>query len=380
MPSRTGAIPGAAEGGPAGVMTMPAGCHWGRRVDFQNFDLNLLRVFDEVMAERNISRAARNLAMTQPAASNALRRLREALGDELLIRAGRGVEPTPFALAIWPDVRTALNALRGVISPKSFDPQRTRETFVIAMADATAALLVPPLLDRLQRDAPNATLRLRPLTTRDPLPLLENDELHLAVGHFPGAVADVILREMQEDRPDTFGHQEIYEGLYVCVMREGHPLSAGPISLDDYCNARHLLVSYSGRPFGFVDEALATRQRTRRIVLTLNQFFTAAHVVAQSDLLTVLPLDFVPATGIADRLAWQPLPVTLPAMRIDMVWHRRQEQLPSHRWLRKMIDEVTLRRVWGTRNVPLTRFGGEPMPALIASALRNPWGASAQDD
>ena len=120
-------------------MTMPAGCHWGRRVDFQNFDLNLLRVFDEVMAERNISRAARNLAMTQPAASNALRRLREALGDELLIRAGRGVEPTPFALAIWPDVRTALNALRGVISPKSFDPQRTRETFVIAMADATAA-------------------------------------------------------------------------------------------------------------------------------------------------------------------------------------------------------------------------------------------------
>ena len=75
MPPRTGAIPGAAEGGPAGVMTMPAECHWGRRVDFQNFDLNLLRVFDEVMAERNISRAARNLAMTQPAASNALRRL-----------------------------------------------------------------------------------------------------------------------------------------------------------------------------------------------------------------------------------------------------------------------------------------------------------------
>jgi len=102
--------------------------------------------------------------------------------------------------------------------------------------------------------------------------------------------------------------------------------------------------------------------------------------VAQSVLLTVLPLDFVPAAGIADRLAWQPLPVALPAMRIDMVWHRRQEQLPSHRWLRKMIDDVTLRRVWGTRNVPLTRFGGEPMPALIASALRNPWGASAQDD
>ena len=152
------------------------------------------------------------------------------------------------------------------------------------------------------------------------------------------------------------------------------------MSLDDYCAARHLLVSYSGRPFGFVDEALATRQRTRRIVLTLNQFFTAANVVAQSDLLTILPLDFIPATGLAERLVWQPVPVALPAMRVDMVWHRRQEQLPSHRWLRKLIDDVTLRRVWGTRNVPLTRFGGEPMPALIASTLRNPRGGIAQDD
>lgn len=337
-------------------------------VDFQHFDLNLLRVFDEVMAERNISRAARNLAMTQPAASNALRRLRTVLGDELVIRAGRGVEPTPFALSIWPEVRASLNALRGVISPKSFDPQRTRETFVIAMADATAALLVTPLLERLQREAPNATLRLRPLTTRDPLPLLENDELHLAVGHFPGAVADIILREMQEDRPDTFGYQEIYEGQYVCVMREGHPLGDGPISLDDYCAARHLLVSYSGRPFGFIDEALASRQRTRRIVLTLNQFYTAAQVAAQSDLLTVLPLDFIPATGIADRLIWQPLPMAVPVMRVDMVWHRRQELQPSHRWLRKLLDEVAMRRVWRARlNVPLSRFNGQPISAMPPS-------------
>ncbi|MDO4232692.1 MAG: LysR family transcriptional regulator [Lautropia sp.] len=348
-------------------MMQRSGCMGGARVDFQNFDLNLLRVFDEVMAERNISRAARNLAMTQPAASNALRRLREALGDELLVRSGRGVEPTTFALAIWPDVRVALNALRNVVSPKSFDPQRSRETYVIAMADATAALLVPPLLDRMQREAPNATLRLRPLTTRDPLPLLENDELHLAIGHFPGAVADVILREMQEDRPDTFGHQEIYEGQYVCVMREGHPLGEGPLTLDDYCNARHLLVSYSGRPFGFVDEALAARQRTRRIVLTLNQFFTAAQVALQSDLLTVLPLDFIPATGIAERLSWQPLPVAMPSMRIDMVWHRRQEQLPSHRWLRKLVDDVTLRRVWRARNVPATRFNGQAINPVFTT-------------
>ena len=112
-------------------------------MNFLTLDLNLLRVFDEVMAERNLTRAARNLAITQPAASNALRRLRDALGDELVTRAGYGVVPTPFALSIWPAVREALANLRAAIAPIDFDPSTTRDTFVLAMADATAAILIP---------------------------------------------------------------------------------------------------------------------------------------------------------------------------------------------------------------------------------------------
>ena len=114
----------------------------------------------------------------------------------------------------------------------------------------------------------------------------------MAVGYFPAVVAAITLGEMQEDTPDTFGHAPVYSGRYVCVMRQGHPLAGAPISLDAYCAARHLLVSFSGRPFGFVDEALAGIKRSRRIVLTVNQFFTAAaggHAVASAQTVVARP-------------------------------------------------------------------------------------------
>ena len=325
-------------------------------MNFLTLDLNLLRVFDEVMAERNLTRAARNLAITQPAASNALRRLRDALGDELVTRAGYGVVPTPFALSIWPAVRESLANLRAAIAPIDFDASTTRETFVLAMADATAAILIPRLLRILESEAPRASMRVRPLTTRDPRVLLEGDEVQMAVGYFPAVVAAITLGEMQEDVPDTFGHAPVYSGQYVCAMRRDHPFAGTAISLDAYCNARHLLVSFSGRPFGFVDEALAAIKRSRRIVLTVNQFFTAAQVVANSDLLTILPRDFIPSTGIAERLAWQPLPVQVPLLQVDMLWHRRQQTSPAHTWLKSALQRLAGDTLKST--VPLTRFGG----------------------
>jgi DNA-binding transcriptional LysR family regulator len=332
-------------------------------VNFLTLDLNLLRVFDEVMAERNLTRAARNLAITQPAASNALRRLREALGDELVTRAGYGVVPTPFALSIWPSVREALANLRAAIAPVDFDASTTRDTFVLAMADATAAILIPRLLRILEQEAPRASIRLRPLTTRDPRVLLEGEEVQMAIGYFPAVVAAITLGEMQEDTPDTFGHAPIYSGQYVCVMRRDHPLAGAPISLDAYCGARHLLVSFSGRPFGFVDEALAVIKRSRRIVLTVNQFFTAAQVVANSDLLTILPRDFIPSTGIAEQLAWQPLPVQVPLLQVDMLWHRRKQAAPAHTWLRAAV--LRLAEPSFKPNVPQARYGGGATPTGV---------------
>ena len=303
-------------------------------MNFRTLDLNLLRVFDAVMAERNLTRAAEQLAMTQPAVSNALKRLREAVGEELLTRAAFGVKPTPYAEALWPHVQSALGQLREALDPREYDPRQQPHTFRLAMADATAVLLMPPLIAALEGQRSLANLRVLPLTTRDPRPLLDHGEADVAVGYFPEAMATLVAQGA--DAP--LAHARLYDSEYVCVMRRGHPLAQCPeLSLDDFCAAHHLLVSFSGRAQGFVDQALTALQRSRRVVLTVNQFFTAGRVVTQSDLLTVLPRRFVAATGYAEQLVLRPLPLALSPIHVALLWHRRHERDPAHRWLRDQV-------------------------------------------
>lgn len=307
-----------------------------RAPNFRTLDLNLLRVFDEVMAERSLTRAARNLSLTQPAVSNALRRLRETLGDELVQRSGQGMAPTPRALAIWPSVREALAQLQASLSPSEFVAATANTAFVLAMADATAAELMPGLVDTLEREAPGVSIRVIPLTTRDPRRLLDEESCDLAVGYFPSVLAD-LTAQAQSAGPGAFEHQRLYDGQYVCVMRTGHPLASGPLTLNRFCAARHMLVSFSGRPYGFIDEALASLGRERRVVLTVNQFFTAGRVVANSNLLTVLPQHFARVTGIADQLVLRPLPFDVSPVHVDALWHRRSQQRSAHAWLRQAV-------------------------------------------
>ena len=308
-------------------------------INFRTLDLNLLRVFDEVMAERSLTRAAHKLSLTQPAVSNALRRLRETLGDELLQRSGQGVAATPRALALWPSVRDALRQLQSSLAPSVFDPAQAKTTFILAMADATAAALMPGLIAVMDRDAPGVSVRVLPLTTRDPRRLLDGEQADLAVGYFPAVMADLTARAEHDD-PVAFAHQRLYSGHYVCAMRRDHPLASGPLTLERFCAARHLLVSFSGRPHGFVDEALAALDRSRRIVITVNQFFTAGQVVASSNLLTVLPRHFVGVTGIADQLVLRELPFEVPSMHIDTLWHSRVQHESAHQWLRQAMSDV----------------------------------------
>ena len=301
-------------------------------LNFRSLDLNLLRVFDEVMAERSLTKAAHKLSITQPAVSNAMRRLREVVGDELLVRSGQGVEPTPRALALWPSVRDALALLQESLAPGNFEPATATSTFVLAMADATAATLVPPLVQIIEREAPGISVRVLPLTTRDPRRLLDEESADMAVGYFPAALADLTARA-QSGGAVAYDSRRLYDGEYMCVMRQGHPLATGELSLDTYCAARHMLVSFSGRPFGFIDEALASLGRTRRVVITVNLFFPAGRGVVGSDLGTVLPRHFIPVTGIADKLVQRPLPLNVPAVHVDALWRRRGPQEKALEWL-----------------------------------------------
>jgi DNA-binding transcriptional LysR family regulator len=205
------------------------------------------------------------------------------------------------------------------------------------MADATAATLVPGLVHTLETEAPGVSLRLVPLTTRDPRRLLDDAAADLAVGYFPAVLADLGARE-QAGEAVAFGHQAaLRRRIRVRDATQGHPLARGALTLDRYCAARHLLVSFSGRPWGFIDEALAALDRQRRVVLTVNQFFTAGRVVAGSNLLTVLPRHFVGQTGMAGELVLRELPFEAPPVHVEALWHRRTQHSSAHQWLRQAL-------------------------------------------
>ncbi len=305
-------------------------------MNFRTLDLNLLRVFDTVMAEGSITRAAERLAMTQPAVSNALKRLRDSVGEDLLTRAPRGVAPTAFGEALWPQVRLALGQLRAALEPGDFDPRVDARVFRLTMADAMAAFLLPALMARLMALGARCQIEVRPLLDRDPRESLAHADIDLALGHFPEVVAALVA----QGRVSPLRHRRFGEGRYVCAMRREHPLAEAPLTLDAFCAADHVLVSFGGRPHGFVDQALAGQQRSRRIVLTVNQFFTAARVVAQADLLTVLPERFLPLTGLEDRLVVRELPVEPGAVHADALWHVRHDRSAALQWLLAQLAEV----------------------------------------
>ena len=308
-------------------------------MNFRTLDLNLLRVFDAVMAEGSLTRSAQVLAMTQPAVSHAMKRLHEAVGEVLFVRSAYGMRPTPRAQTLWPQVRAALGGLQQALAPAAYDPRVEPANFRLTMVDATAGLLMPPLIQAIESGLALANLRVLPLTTRDPRQLLERGEADLAVGHFPDAVAAIYA----EGESSPLRHQRLYDTRYVCAMRAGHPLAeSGSLALDDYCAAHHLLVSFSGRAHGFVDQALAGLGRSRRIVLTVNQFFTAGQVVSGSDLLTVLPASFLAATGYQQALVVRELPFELGRVQGAMIWHMRKDGDPAQRWLREQILQIRL--------------------------------------
>ncbi|MFZ2990518.1 LysR family transcriptional regulator [Ideonella sp.] len=304
-------------------------------MNFRTLDLNLLRVFDTVMAEGSLTRAAAVLAMTQPAVSHALKRLHEAVGEALFIRSAHGMKPTPRAQALWPQVRMALGGLQQALAPSTFNPRAEAVNFRLAMVDATAVLLMPPLVQAIEAQQALVNLRVLPLTTRDPRQLLERGDADLAVGHFPDAVAAL----MAQGDASTLRLHRLYDTRYVCVMRPGHPLAEAPLTLNAYCEAHHLLVSFSGRAHGFVDQALAGLGRRRRIVLTVNQFYTAGQVVTGSDLLAVLPQSFLSATGNQQALVVRELPFELGGVQVEMLWHMRRDAEPAQRWLRALLAQ-----------------------------------------
>jgi DNA-binding transcriptional LysR family regulator len=312
-----------------------------------NLDLNLLRVLYALLAERNVTRAARRLHLSQPATSNALARLRHAFRDPLLVRGVSGLVLTPRAHELTELVRRAMQHIDAALNPPvAFDPATADETFTIAAADSLQVAILGGWMPRLAKEAPGVVLRFRPLgLTATALPgdiaphaELANGELDLAVGAFVAA-------------PRHLHTQALFEGGFVCVLRKDHPLAKGRLTLRRFLQLSHILVDSQNelRP-GLVDIALANHRLTRRVALVVPQFTVVPYVVAQSDLIVTLPKPLADRFARTFDLRVLDPPLELPKYTICQVWHERTHHSPKHRWLRGALAS-TLERP-GSTNRP----------------------------
>lgn len=294
--------------------------------DIKTLDLNLLKAFDALMDERSVTRAAARLALTQPAVSGLLTRLRDSFGDPLFVRAQRGVVPTRRAESLAAPIKRVLAEIEALLQPEVFDPGRAQMTLTLAATDYALRAIVLPLMEALRQRAPGIRVRVQPIDDGLIQSQLERGEVDLALMTSDSAPPDLHARRL-------FGES------YVCAMRAGHPAAqAASLSLEGFCSLDHALVSLAGDPFrGATDAALARQGRTRRVVLSVASFLLLPELLGHSDLVAVVPKRLVAG---AAGLAVFDVPVAVPGFTKVAVWHERSHRAPGHRWLRDRLVEA----------------------------------------
>jgi DNA-binding transcriptional LysR family regulator len=299
-----------------------------------DIDLNLLTAFEVLLAERNVTRAARRLGVTQPAMSNSLRRLRTLLGDPLFVRTSEGMSPTPRALTIGPQIISGLESIRRSINATGFDPKSSAARFAIATLDYLEALYLPALLERMICSGPDIKLRIQRLPTLFEVPqlALETGDLDCALGLFP-----------QPMTPQSSLHSQILgQDDWVCIARRGHPTFRRRLSLKEYATLKHLAIIYPDADIGagMVDRHLVARGLTRKCPLALPHFITTPFHVARTDCVSTVPRRVAAYYSKILPLQVADVPLELPPINIGLVWHARVEGDVAHRWLRKMITDA----------------------------------------
>ena len=296
-------------------------------MNIYNFDLNLLRVLDALLRERNVSRAAERLSLSQPAVSNALNRLRELLDDPLLVRVGRAMQPTPRALSLEAPIRDALQQIEHTLNAGDFfDPSTSHQRFVIAVTDYVELICMPRLMAHLADVAPGIQLAIQHLTPSLPAEALDNGELDLVLGRFPEVPTRFHTRRWAS------------ETLQVAVRRE-HPLIDEALDLTSFLRLRHLWV-HGGQTRGMVDQWLEDHDLARDVVYTTPNYLQAAHIVASSDLAAVLPTQLARHFATVLPLQLFEVPFDLGTFQLDIVTVAQRERDAALQWLIEQIVAV----------------------------------------
>jgi DNA-binding transcriptional LysR family regulator len=300
-----------------------------RRVaDLATLDLNLLRVFDAVARERHVTRAAEKLNLSQPAVSNALARLRHALGDELFLRKPGGVEPTALAVSLAGPVAEVLDRLRQTLAVHApFDPATTDRVFTLALSEYAESVLAAPLLEVMAKEAPQALLAIRHADRTNAHDLLESGEAELAVAVLP-------------DPPALYTRVRLLPEVFMTLVRAGHPLAEGEVTLARFTAFPHLLHSANGSRDGALDGPLNEAGFPRRLGAVVAHLGAVPEILARTDMVMTLSARLALRMAEVHGLVARPCPVEIRHTRLSLVFHRRFEADAGHAWLRRTLMAV----------------------------------------
>lgn len=293
--------------------------------DLGSLDLNLLRVFDAVARERHVTRAAERLHLSQPAVSNALARLRAALGDELFLRRPGGVEPTALALSLAEPVAEALDRLAEALSSQApFDPATSTRVFPVAFSEYAEAVLAPDLLEVMARDAPRCLLAIRHVDRTNWETLLTGGAATLAVGVLP-------------EPPAIYTRLRLLPEAFCTLMRPGHPLAEGELTRERFVSVPHILHSPNGSRDGALDRVMAEAGTPRRLGAVVAHLSAIPAILQRTDMIITLSARLAKQLAEAHGLVTRDPPIEIRHTRLSMTFHRRFEADPGHAWLRRLI-------------------------------------------
>jgi DNA-binding transcriptional LysR family regulator len=294
-------------------------------MNLEEIDLNLLVVFNQLLIERRVSKAAEKLGVSQPAVSNSLAKLRKLLGDELFLRTANGMVPTPFADQLAESVTYALGMIHSALNQRSsFDPQQVSRSFKIGMTDIGEIVFLPALLAQLAVDAPAVTLSTVRNNTVNLKDEMEAGNVDLAIGLLPQLKAGFFQRRLFRQR-------------YVCVFRQGHALDKKHITLQEFSNAEHVVVVAAGTGHGKVDELLQRSGIERKVRLTVPHFVAVGHILSRSDLVATVPERLAEKMVAPFGLRYVTHPAPLPEVAINLFWHAKFHKDPANQWLRSLV-------------------------------------------
>lgn len=292
-----------------------------------SIDTRLLSVFDEIYRRRSVSEAAEALYLGQPAVSVALAKLRNHFADPLFVRTTGGMEPTPFAQGLAPQIRNAVDAVNAVLGHRNdFHPETSTRSFRVCMADISQLVLLPVLWERLHVIAPGVCIEVLPLTAETG-ELLSAGKVDFALGVMPQLVTGIYQKVL-------------FQQNFVCLVGRHHPRIGEQLTMADYESESHAVVSWSGQASAIVDREIARLGIKRRVALQIPNFLGAAFVAEYTDLVLTVPKRLGDVLSERAAIRILPVPFAVPAYDVKLHWHERLHNDEGHRWLRRLISDL----------------------------------------